>query len=227
LKTLAKAPSTRPSNRFSKRCRTLTAGPSVRDCAGPACDHVGLRRSLRYSRSLVLRGCAEDFVVPSHCPEDMMVSARGTPVPALIGWGMLLFAGASHGAYELGAIRLAPGPDQGLSLSTRPGRANAQPQQDLAEFRRQDCPCQRIARGSGGMADAHGSGPCARKGVRVQLPPSPPQSPAQWRAGLLLVHRRAWPERHQLPGDVDQGVDQASIAVSSRLLHRLSGPGLS
>src|SRR5262245_35444621 len=28
-------------------------------------------------------------------------------------------------------------------------------------------------RGSGGMADAHGSGPCARKGVRVQLPPSP------------------------------------------------------
>ena len=23
------------------------------------------------------------------------------------------------------------------------------------------------------MADAHGSGPCARKGVRVQLPPSP------------------------------------------------------
>jgi hypothetical protein len=38
-----------------------------------------------------------------------MVSARGTPVPALIGWGMLLFAGASHGAYELGAMRLAPG----------------------------------------------------------------------------------------------------------------------
>src|SRR5262245_24990844 len=30
--------------------------------------------------------------------------------------------------------------------------------------------------GSGGMADAHGSGPCARKGVRVQLPPSPPQT---------------------------------------------------
>ena len=29
------------------------------------------------------------------------------------------------------------------------------------------------------MADAHGSGPCARKGVRVQLPPSPPKSPAR------------------------------------------------
>src|SRR3989304_1937468 len=27
---------------------------------------------------------------------------------------------------------------------------------------------------SGGMADAHGSGPCTRKGVGVQLPPSAP-----------------------------------------------------
>src|SRR6185312_10958582 len=33
-----------------------------------------------------------------------------------------------------------------------------------------------IARASGGMADAHGSGPCVRKDVRVQLPPRP-QSP--------------------------------------------------
>ena len=30
-----------------------------------------------------------------------------------------------------------------------------------------------IARASGGMADAHGSGPCVRKDVRVQLPPRP------------------------------------------------------
>src|SRR3954453_20817616 len=30
-----------------------------------------------------------------------------------------------------------------------------------------------IARASGGMADAHGSGPCVRKDVGVQLPPCP------------------------------------------------------
>src|SRR5262245_6233431 len=117
LNTLAKAPSTRPSKRFSKRCRTLTAGPSIRDCAGPACDHWFLRHSLRYSCSLVLRGCIE----------DMMVSARRTPVRALIGWRMLLFAGASHGAYEPGANRLAPRSDHGLSWSTQRGRANARP----------------------------------------------------------------------------------------------------
>src|SRR5690606_14845213 len=29
---------------------------------------------------------------------------------------------------------------------------------------------------SGGMADAHGSGPCVRKDVRVQLPPRPPET---------------------------------------------------
>src|SRR3954470_18844176 len=32
----------------------------------------------------------------------------------------------------------------------------------------------RPARASGGMADAHGSGPCVRKDVGVQLPPRPP-----------------------------------------------------
>ena len=31
-----------------------------------------------------------------------------------------------------------------------------------------------LARASGGMADAHGSGPCVRKDVGVQLPPCPP-----------------------------------------------------
>jgi hypothetical protein len=30
-----------------------------------------------------------------------------------------------------------------------------------------------LARASGGMADAHGSGPCVRKDVGVQLPPCP------------------------------------------------------
>src|SRR3954447_4311987 len=33
-----------------------------------------------------------------------------------------------------------------------------------------------LARASGGMADAHGSGPCVRKDVGVQLPPCPLQS---------------------------------------------------
>jgi hypothetical protein len=33
-----------------------------------------------------------------------------------------------------------------------------------------------LARASGGMADAHGSGPCVRKDVGVQLPPCPRQS---------------------------------------------------
>ena len=46
--------------------------------------------------------------------------------------------------------------------------------------------------GSGGMADAHGSGPCAREGVRVQLPPSPPDVGAPLRrAGPLRVCRRS------------------------------------
>jgi hypothetical protein len=31
----------------------------------------------------------------------------------------------------------------------------------------------KVARASGGMADAHGSGPCVREDVRVQLPPRP------------------------------------------------------
>src|SRR6266702_7344424 len=34
----------------------------------------------------------------------------------------------------------------------------------------------RALRASGGMADAHGSGPCVRKDVGVQLPPRPPTS---------------------------------------------------
>ena len=33
-----------------------------------------------------------------------------------------------------------------------------------------------LARASGGMADAHGSGPCVRKDVGVQLPPCPPST---------------------------------------------------
>src|SRR6266536_4858816 len=34
-------------------------------------------------------------------------------------------------------------------------------------------PRDRVTWGCGGMADAHGSGPCVRKDVGVQLPPSP------------------------------------------------------
>jgi hypothetical protein len=43
-----------------------------------------------------------------------------------------------------------------------------------------ECPCYaapvtwRATWASGGMADAHGSGPCVRKDVGVQLPPRPP-----------------------------------------------------
>ncbi len=47
-----------------------------------------------------------------------------------------------------------------------------------------------LPRGSGGMADAHGSGPCARKGVRVQLPPSPPVVARLARAGHFRCHAR-------------------------------------
>src|SRR5262249_34964743 len=35
------------------------------------------------------------------------------------------------------------------------------------------CYAPSVARASGGMADAHGSGPCVRKDVGVQLPPRP------------------------------------------------------
>ena len=42
----------------------------------------------------------------------------------------------------------------------------------------------RVARrASGGMADAHGSGPCVRKDVGVQLPPCPPSRPIGLRRG--------------------------------------------
>src|SRR5688572_18480167 len=48
------------------------------------------------------------------------------------------------------------------------------------------------------MADAHGSGPCARKGVGVQLPPSPPGDlgSAPGRARTALRRQRyapGWP----------------------------------
>src|SRR3954453_6215732 len=60
-----------------------------------------------------------------------------------------------------------------------------------------------LARASGGMADAHGSGPCVRKDVGVQLPPCPlisgrfPSSflrswPVRW-SGPLTRHHRAFP----------------------------------
>src|SRR5690349_5051208 len=37
----------------------------------------------------------------------------------------------------------------------------------------------RVAGASGGMADAHGSGPCVRKDVGVQLPPCPLRTSAR------------------------------------------------
>lgn len=139
--------------------------------------HLGVHCGTRAHSSSA--GAPRTASVPSRCTEDMMVSGRRSPVRALIGWRMLLFAGASRGAYERGGNPLARRSDDRLLWSTRRGRANTPTTMSRA------APASANARGSGGMADAHGSGPCARKGVRVQLPPSPPQSPARWRVGLL------------------------------------------
>ena len=37
------------------------------------------------------------------------------------------------------------------------------------------------------MADAHGSGPCAREGVGVQLPPRAPAIPGSDEPGIFVV----------------------------------------
>ena len=59
-----------------------------------------------------------------------------------------------------------------------------------------------VPRGSGGMADAHGSGPCARKGVGVQLPPSPPPDEGSAASrGPSVVSGRARASRRMLPMD--------------------------
>src|SRR5262249_9201233 len=93
--------------------------------------------------------------------EDMMVSAPRTPVRAPIRRG-----------------------DDTLPRRFRccarvrryPARPSAGPRSILVHATGwSNCPLGRyVTWGSGGMADAHGSGPCARKGVGVQLPPSPP-----------------------------------------------------
>ncbi len=49
----------------------------------------------------------------------------------------------------------------------------------------------RTSRASGGMADAHGSGPCVRKDVGVQLPPCPPAvAPVCTRCGRYMRSSR-------------------------------------
>ena len=131
-----------------RRCLTRTT-PYPRDCAG-----LTDVRSRAHSSSAFCRG--HDGIRPAHSR------------PRSDGGRMLLFRGTSHGAYGPRGIRLDPRSGHGLSWSTPQGRANNWPSSRHL-LRQLNQP-----RGSGGMADAHGSGPCARKGVRVQLPPSPP-----------------------------------------------------
>jgi hypothetical protein len=57
-----------------------------------------------------------------------------------------------------------------------------------------------IARASGGMADAHGSGPCVRKDVGVQLPPCPPQVVIKGPVGEFLELHRL--KKQHLPSSV-------------------------
>src|SRR4051794_24547555 len=56
----------------------------------------------------------------------------------------------------------------------------------------------RLARASGGMADAHGSGPCVRKDVGVQLPPCP------------LTPDWGIPQPFQVAGSTFRAVDDTS-----------------
>ena len=101
--------------------------------------------------------------------EDMMVSAPRTPVRAPIGAGMLLFPRVSDAAHELRRYPARPTAGSRSILVHATGWSNC-PTPELRERHG-------ATWGSGGMADAHGSGPCARKGVRVQLPSSPPAGP--------------------------------------------------
>src|SRR5262249_12933875 len=48
-----------------------------------------------------------------------------------------------------------------------------------------------LPRAGGGTADAHGSGPCVRKDVRVQIPPRP-----QFYYGTTMTGQRAWRASH-------------------------------
>src|SRR5262245_41509859 len=115
LNTLAKAPSTRPSNRFSKRCSTLTASPSVR----PWADLVSRLRGARTrpcgprahfftfrSRLLGLLRSLLALTDPPRSVEDMMVSGRRTLVGAPIGSGMLLSPGLSGPSGPAGLVWL-------------------------------------------------------------------------------------------------------------------------
>src|SRR5258706_2043853 len=168
----------------------------------------------------------------------MMVSGPRTPVRAPIGGGMLLFPGASRGAYEPCGIQLAPTPDHGLSWSTLRGRAML----DAGAPCYWDAPTwglgydvPRFARGSGGMADAHGSGPCVRKDVRVQLPCSPPARPVVIAVGTapldlsgadffrcVVPPSSASGRARSITTDVDNSVDNQTEAVYNLRLN--AGP---
>jgi hypothetical protein len=69
-------------------------------------------------------------------------------------------------------------------------------------------------RASGGMADAHGSGPCVRKDVGVQLPPRPPRKACV----DLGFCRRAGTKRLCLRGITGAGVDPPRLVPRKRSL---------
>ena len=215
LNTLAKAPSTRPSKRFSKRCSTLTASPSVsRLCRirsrSPSRPHTLWNpRALWYPRSLLSPSAPGTCSPGQPCraqrhgrrtrvhsssavPEDMMVSAPCTPVRAPTGRGCyssralhMVLTGQVVSGSPRRRIPVYPGPRQRAEQSVRSAPALG------ASLGRLD-----VTWGSGGMADAHGSGPCARKGVRVQLPPSPPiGAPLVIERGSLCVQGHTFSTR--------------------------------
>src|SRR4051812_2064151 len=76
-------------------------------------------------------------------------------------------------------------------------------------------------RASGGMADAHGSGPCVRKDVGVQLPPCPPEErapgsvPALALFGCSAVVATSARRRHAVEGySVFAAVDALSSVAA-------------
>ena len=99
-----------------------------------------------------------DDVATEHACEGIPHEVLESPVEALY---------ATHRGLPPHTCASAPILSGGGSLDTAPAETR---ENRLLSF----AGCQREAtRASGGMADAHGSGPCVRKDVRVQLPPRP------------------------------------------------------
>ena len=75
-------------------------------------------------RYLGLPNCGLVLTRPPRFFEDMMVSGPTHSRPRTDRPGMLLFAGASHGAYEPGGIRLAPAGSRSILVHAT-GSSNA------------------------------------------------------------------------------------------------------